>query len=193
VSPKLAQTTIVLASTSPARQALLAAAGIPFEAVAPGVEESANGDPVSVAEHLARAKAEAVAAKRREAIVVGSDQVLSFGGRAYGKPANRAAARGQLAMLSGARHELVTAVCVVSPRGTEVAHDVARLEMRALTDGEIDRYLETGEWQGCAGGYRIEGRGILLFSRVEGDFTGIRGLPMLLVGRMLRAAGATLP
>ncbi len=184
---------LVLASTSPFRRALLTASGIPFEAVAPGVEESLEGAPVSAAEGLALAKAQAVARQRPEAWVVGSDQVLALEGRAFGKPRDRAEARDQLARLAGKTHELVTGVALVGPGRTDVRHDVARLTMRSLTSAQIDRYVDSAEWRGCAGGYRIEGRGILLFDAVEGDWTGIQGLPMLLVGRLLREAGFDLP
>ncbi len=184
---------IVLASTSPARASILAATGIRFDVAAPGVDEPLDGDPVSVAERLARAKAEAIAPRFADAIVIGADQVLSFARRAWGKPADRNQARSQLAMLRGSTHELITGVCLVTHGAARVEHDVARLEMRPLTDEEIERYLDTAEWEGCAGAYRIEGRGIFLFSRVEGDFTGIRGLPMVRLGRMLREAGVPLP
>jgi septum formation protein len=184
---------IILASTSPARRELLAACGIPFEVVAPRVEESTGADAVILAEELARAKALAVARSHPNDLIIGADQVLSCQGRLFGKPADRGAARAELEALSGAKHELITAVAVAVGGGIRAAHARATLEMRRLSGEEIERYLETGEWQGCAGAYRIEGRGILLFERVEGDFTGIRGLPMILLGAMLREAGVSLP
>lgn len=182
---------LVLASTSPARQALLGAAGFDFEAVDPGVAEALDGEAAAVAERLARLKAEAVARTHPDAVVVGADQVLSVGGRLDGKPADRTAARNQLRRLRGAMHDLVTGVAVAARGQIASAHHVARLTMHDLADAEIERYLDTGEWQGSAGAYRIEGRGILLFARVEGDFTAIRGLPMVHLGNLLRGVGFT--
>lgn len=148
---------------------------------------------VELAVRLARAKAESVAATRAGVLVIGADQVVSFRGQVFGKPEDADRARAQLAKLAGSTHELITGVATCLAGETRVEHDVARLTLRSLSDAEIERYLGTGEWQGCAGGYRIEGRGITLFSRVEGDFTGIQGLPMLLLCRMLRDRGVPLP
>jgi septum formation protein len=184
---------IILASTSPARTKLLEEAGIAHEIVAPKVDEDLEGEPLYVAQRLARAKAEAVAAANPDALVIGADQVLRLDGKAHGKPGDLAAARRQLTSLAGRAHELVTAVAVVHRSATRTDHDVARLEMRALEPAEVERYLATQEWEGCAGSYRIEGRGITLFSRIDGDFTTIRGLPMIQLCQILRSFGVALP
>lgn len=186
---------MVLASTSAARQQLLRQAGIAFEALSPDVEEvlDAQGDAAAQATGLARLKALAVAARRPDAIVIGADQVLSIDGLVLGKPADAAAARAQLARLVGRQHALVTGLCVVSPNGmVQVTSERTTLTVRALTEAELDAYVATGEWQGCAGSYRVEGQGIGLFERLDGDWTNVLGLPMPALLSRLRALGVPL-
>ena len=187
-------TELVLASTSPARRALLAQVGLRFRAEAPGGDEHLEpaADPVDQARSLALQKARAVAARHPEAIVVGADQVLVLGGRALGKPADEAEARKQLEEMAGGTHALVSGVAVVGTGGTWQAHETTRLAVRALAPHEIDAYLATGEWRGCAGGYRVEGRGLALFERIDGDWTNVLGLPMPLLLGELRRRGVPL-
>ena len=185
---------LILASTSAFRRALLTAAGLSFQAVSPGVEETAprGVSPRALARRLARLKAEAVAANSDEdALVIGSDQTLDLGGELLRKPEDRAQARRQLAALAGRSHTLHTAVALVRriPKFDRCAIETVRLTVCALTRREIDAYLDTGEWMGCAGGYRIEGRGIALFESVRGDYHAIVGLPMLRLLSLLREAG----
>lgn len=187
-----APASIVLASTSPTRRAMLARAGLSFESVAPGVDETLarHGSPVEQCRALARLKAEAVFARRPDAIVIGSDQVLAFAGEVWGKPRNAAVARHQLRRLSGRTHSLLTGLAILAPeRPPVVEHVVTRLQMFSLDEDEIENYVRTGEWEGCAGGYRVEGRGIALFAAIEGDWTNVLGLPMHLLMRRLRALG----
>jgi len=185
---------LVLASTSPARRALLEQVGLAFRAEAPGVEERLDpaADPIAQARDLALRKAQAVAQRHPGALVVGADQVLVLGGRALGKPADEAEARAQLRSMGGATHALVTGVAVVGPGGTFQGHEETRLTVRALAAAEIDAYLATGEWRGCAGGYRVEGRGLALFERIDGDWTNVLGLPMPLLLGELRRRGVPL-
>lgn len=186
---------LVLASTSAARRQLLHQAGFAFEALAPDVEEAldARGDAAAQAMALARLKALAVARRRPEAIVVGADQVLSVDGLVLGKPADAAAARAQLGRLNGRQHALVTGLCVVSPDGgVQITSERTTLTVRALSDAELDAYVATGEWQGCAGSYRLEGRGIGLFERLDGDWTNVLGLPMPALLTLLRGLGVPL-
>ena len=182
---------LLLASTSSARRALMTGLGVPFRAVAPEVEEVvAPGTPPSRAVALlAERKARAVYARSPRSLIIGSDQLVSLDGLALGKPRDAAAARDQLASLRGKTHDIFTGVTVVGP-GFEVTEvDSARLTVLPLTDAELDGYVATGEWEGCAGGYRVEGRGQCLFQRIEGDRAAIQGLPMQRVTRLLREAG----
>jgi septum formation protein len=185
---------LLLASTSQARQRLLAALGLPFQTVAPGVDESLSvGTPVELAvRSLAQRKARAVAALHPEALVLGADQLGEMEGLLLGKPATRDAARAQLRALAGRSHRLLTAVCLAGGGREETAVEEARLTLFPLSDAELEGYLDTGEWEGCAGGYRVEGRGQALFERIEGDRTCIEGLPMQVVVRLLRSRGVPL-
>jgi septum formation protein len=106
-----------------------------------------------------------------------------------GKPASAREAHTQLALLRGQQHEILTGVCVVGPGYLATEVDVARLTVADLSDDEVAAYVALGEWQGCAGGYRVEGRGQALFARIEGDRTAVQGLPMQRVVRLLREAG----
>jgi len=182
---------LVLASTSGARRALLDALGVPYQAVAPGVEEDVPpGTAVEQATQLlARRKAEAVARAHPGALVLGADQLVELDGSALGKPVDAAAALEQLRSLSGRSHGIITAVCLLGPGVERAEVDVVVMTMFALEEAELRRYVDTGEWQGCAGGYRVESRGQALFRDIQGDRTSVQGLPMLRVVRMLREAG----
>ena len=192
---------LVLASTSPFRRRMLEAAGLTFQVVPPEVDEavlkerfpSGNSKPGAVAEMLARAKAEAVSSRMPEAMVIGSDQVLAFEGAILSKPKDVAAARRQLEQLRGKIHSLLTAVAL-AVHGTCVwSHvDTANLTMRSFSDQFLDRYVIEGGEGLCrmVGAYEIEGRGIQLFDRVEGDTFGIVGLPLLPLLAELRKRGA---
>lgn len=168
--------------------------GIAYSAVSPGVDEHVPDDmPVAQAVAvLAERKARAVAEKHPGAVIIGADQLAAFGGRALGKPADRAAAKAQLSSLSGKAHDIVTGVCVMGPSFFAREVETTRMELYPLSDNEVEAYLDTNEWQGCAGAYRVEGRGQALFSRIDGDRTNAQGLPMLTVVRLLRAAGVRL-
>lgn len=182
---------LVLASTSPARRALMDALGLPYRVEAPGVPEAVpeGTSPQQAVAMLAERKARAIASAFPTSLVVGADQLVAFQGRALGKPADAAAATAQLSSLRGRAHDIVTGLCVVGPGFFVTEVDVARLVVHPLTDEEVAGYVATGEWQGCAGGYRIEARGQAIFSRLEGDRTAIQGLPMQRVVRLLREAG----
>lgn len=150
-------------------------------------------DAAALTSALAEQKARTIAARHPDAIVLGSDQILDAAGRWFGKPAARAEARGQLEALQDSTHELVTAACLVCD-GQVLWHyvDRSRLVMRALTGEAIERYLdEVGEAAfASVGAYRLEGAGARLFSRIEGDYFAILGLPLLPVLEALRRHGA---
>jgi septum formation protein len=184
---------IVLASTSPARRALMDALGLPYTAEAPGVDEVVppGTPPQHAVALLAERKARAVYARKPRALIIGADQLASLHGSMLGKPADAKAARAQLASLRGRTHELFTGVCVIANGFVVTEVDTARLTVWPVSDEELDGYVATNEWEGCAGSYRIEGRGQALFERIDGDRTAIQGLPMQRVTRILREAGVT--
>ncbi len=189
---------LILASGSPARQAMMRNAGLVCRAVPPDVDEAAVkqafvGEAPALALALAAAKAAAVAAGAPDALVIGADQVLVCEGEQFDKPADRAQAAAQLRRLRGRTHTLVTAVCV--HKGVELVWShiaQARLTMRMFDDAFIERYLEAeGEAVlGCVGVYRLEGLGAQLFSAIEGDFFTILGLNLLPLLGFLRETGA---
>lgn len=165
--------------------------GVKYEAVSPGVDESVPpGTPVRDAVVLlARRKAEAVAECHPDALVLGADQLVSVDGRALGKPIDRGQAREQLRLILGRTHEILTGVCLLGGGAPRRVIDEVRMTAFALSDGELERYLDLEEWRGCAGSYRVEARGQALFENIEGDRTSVQGLPMLVVNRLLRDVG----
>ena len=186
---------LVLASTSPFRRELLARAGFHFAGVDPAVDETPplGATPEGLALALGEAKARAVAKKVPDAIVVGADQVCDLDGACLGKPADAAAARAQLASLRGRSHRLVTGLCVLAPgRAPILRLEATTLLVRAITDEELDRYVGTDEWRGCAGGYRVEGGGGALLERIDGDFFNVIGLPLFPLVTILRELGVPL-
>ncbi len=189
---------LILASTSPVRRQILERAGLGFICVAPEVDETipSGRSAEHVAMALAEAKARSVAVNHPDAVVIGADQVCEAGGVLLGKPEDAQAARSQLEKLSGKTHRLVTGVTVfgVQParggvRRVEGFSDETWLTMRALTGRELDAYVKTGEWQGCAGSYRLEGRGIHLMERIKGDYFNVLGLPLVPLLKVLRRFG----
>ena len=195
---------VVLASASRARQALLARAGLAFEAIAAAIDEAAAMeraragvlDAAALAAGLAESKARAVEAGCAGSLVIGADQVLDVDGEWLGKPADRAEARAQLALLRGRAHDLHTAVCLVRDAAVTWRHlDTSRLTMRTLSDASIERYLDGAlpAALGSVGAYQLEGPGAQLFSFVEGDFFAILGLPLLPLLEALRQQGAAPP
>jgi septum formation protein len=187
---------LILASQSRARQALLTNAGIGFEAVAADLDEralqqnSGLSAPGEVAALLARAKALAVSLRRPGRFVVGADQTLAQGANLFSKPAGRAPAAEQLRALAGRAHELHSAVAVARD-GKILFADVAtaRMTMRRLGEPDIEAYLdEAGEAVTTSvGAYQLEGLGVHLFERIEGDHFTILGLPLLPLLAFLRS------
>jgi septum formation protein len=198
----LAATPLVLASQSTVRRALLQSAGIAVE-VCPadiderGLEAAAPAQaPNSVAALLACAKATAVARRMAGRLVLGADQVLSLDGRRFSKPADRAAAGAQLHALCGRTHELYSAVAFVQDGAVLFEHvGVARLTMRAFSDEFLDCYLDAvgSAATTSVGGYQLEGLGVQLFERVDGDYFTVLGLPLLQALGFLRRRGALAP
>jgi septum formation protein len=187
---------LILASQSRARQTLLVNAGIVFEAVPADIDERAVQQafrliaPGDIAALLAREKALSVSMRQPGQFVVGADQTLALGTRLFSKPAGRSQAAEQLRVLAGRSHELHSAVAVA--RDGKILFEaaaVARMTMRRLGDAEIDAYLdEAGEAvTSSVGAYQLEGLGVHLFERVEGDHFTILGLPLLQLLAYLRS------
>ena len=191
---------LVLASASPSRQALLTAAAVPFTAEPAAVDESevkralrAEGAAAAqVAETLAELKAQKVSRRHPAALVLGADQMLDCDGEWLDKPADREQARTQLLSLAGRSHRLSSAQVLVAD-GTRLWHhlETATLTMRPFDGPFADRYLDAvGDAAlTSVGGYQIEGMGIQLFSRIEGDYFAILGLPLLPLLQNLRQHG----
>jgi septum formation protein len=170
--------TLVLASRSPQRRAILETLGVPFEARPVDVVEEDEGVPVAVAGENALRKA--VAGKARgEEIVLGVDTLVAIGLDIWGKPPDEDAARETLRRLAGRTHDVVSGVALVDRGGTvRAATAVTKVTFRALDDATVDWYLDSGEWRERAGGYAIQGRGGALVERLEGDYLNVVGLPV---------------
>ena len=194
----LAEAPLVLASKSEVRRKILTAAGIPVE-VRPaeiderGVEKEANvreGD--AVARLLARAKANAISSGMSGRLVLGADQTLTLEGQRFSKPIDRNAAREQLVSLRGKTHQLHSGIAVVRD-GAVLFEQLATaiLTMRDFSDAFLDGYLDTVGSAACAsvGAYQIEGAGIQLFEKIEGDYFTVLGLPLLRLLDYLRQSG----
>jgi septum formation protein len=192
---------LVLASQSASRRAMLDAAGVPYEAIAARVdEESAKAGlrsdgiaPRDLADALAELKAVKVSGGMPDALVLGSDSLVAFeDGTMLDKPIDRDQAAAHLRLMSGKRHDLVSAA-VIAEDGRPVWRvvDRAKMSVRPLSEGFIDQYLDL-EWpaiSACVGCYRIEGPGVQLFERIEGSQFTVLGMPLLPVLDYLRTRG----
>ena len=189
---------LLLASTSIYRRELLTRLRVPFECVSPGVDENSipAESPHDRAMRLALAKATAVAHRRPRSTVIGSDQVCVCKGELLEKPGNVERARAQLQWLSAAAASFYTAVAVVQADPAHVLQfvDTTTVYFRPLAEDEIERYIAAEKPFDCAGGFRCEGLGIGLFTRVVSeDPTGLVGLPLIAVARALRQVGFAVP
>lgn len=195
---------LLLASASPRRRDLLGAVGLPFTVVeSTAVEVSGGMEPRALAEENALRKARGARLPEEAAagtFVLGADTLVVAGSRILGKPTGPADARTMLESLSGKEHEVVTGVALVAAplpgRGREedggerhVGSAVTVVRMRALAVPEIDAYIASEEWRDKAGGYAVQGLAALLVEEVRGDYSNVVGLPLSLVGSLLRRAG----
>jgi septum formation protein len=197
----LAADPLVLASSSHARRTLLSDAGIPIEVHPADIDErkleteAASLGPSAIAGLLAREKAIAVGRHHPGRLVLGADQMLALDGRRFAKPADREAARVQLRTFSGRTHELHSAIAFVHNAAVVFEHvGVVRLTMRVFSDQFLDQYLDAagGAVMQSVGAYQIEGLGIQLFDRLEGDYFTVLGLPLMAVLEFLRQRGCLL-
>jgi septum formation protein len=189
---------LILASTSTSRRTLLKRLGVTFRCMVPRVSEDewkvGDWNPRELAENLAIAKAESLSTLEPEATVIGSDQLVNFGGRVYGKPGTPERAIEQLAAMSGKSHVLITSVAVWRAGQKYMHTDLTTMWMRTLTAEEIERYVAADWPLECAGSYRLEERGITLFERIETqDYTAILGLPLIALTTLLRQLGFAVP
>jgi len=197
---------LILASSSAYRRELLSRLGLPFEAIAPDIDETplAGESPQATALRLARAKAEAVARAHPGALVIGSDQVATLDDLQIGKPGDHARALAQLQLMRGREVVFHTALCLWDGRANDAAHAATRdatravqvenvqvkVRFRDLPDAELDAYLRIEQPYDCAGSAKNEGLGIaLLESIVSTDPTALTGLPLIALTGMLRQAG----
>ena len=178
---------ILLASTSPQRSAILAQLGLPFDVVAPDYVEvdPPEADVVQLVRAHALGKARSVAAQAGGRPVLGVDTAVALGGRLYGKPADETEAAAMLEELAGHTHLVVSGLCLLTSGWELVEHATTRVTFRPLTAGNIAEYVATGEWEGRAGGYAIQGRGAALAEDIDGDFSNVVGLPVALLMRLL--------
>ena len=184
---------LVLASASPRRAELLTAAGFTFDVAPAEVDETpARGEPpAAYALRVARDKAAAVWERRKDAAILAADTVVVAAGEILGKPRDAADAARMLALLSDGVHLVHTAVVVrAGAQETSVVVDT-RVHFRRLTADEIAWYVATGEPDGKAGAYAIQGRGARFVERIEGSWSNVVGLPVATVYGMLKAAGLT--
>jgi septum formation protein len=189
---------LVLASTSVYRRALLERLGVPFRWQAPHCDEEslkrADLDPRTLAETLAHAKAASLIDLERDAALIGCDQVVSLQGQAFGKPGSVDRAVEQLRAMAGHTHELITAMTVIHAGRTFQHTDVTRLRVRPLSRAAIERYVAADEPLDCAGAYKLESRGIVLFEKIDSDdHTAITGLPLMALVTILGEMGYEIP
>jgi len=178
---------LLLASTSPQRRAILEQLNIPFDVAEPRYREETpeQGDAVALVRRHAREKAASVVADAGDRPVLGVDTEVVLGGRIFGKPADATDAEAMLEQLSGKTHLVVSGLCLITPGGEMVDHEATRVTFRPLTARDLAAYVATGEWEGRAGAYAIQGRGAGLVRRVDGDYLNVVGLPAALLIRLL--------
>jgi septum formation protein len=188
----LGQPRLILASGSPRRQELLRDAGIEFEVFPANIREDLNpGErPLNYALRMAREKALKVAAEFPNAYVLGADTIVVLDDQVLAKPLDNHDAERMLAMLSNREHQVTTGVSVVAPGGqAETQSCTTAVRFRKLGEDEISKYIATGEPLDKAGGYAIQGGAAPWVVRLEGDYSNVVGLPMPLVGKMLKECG----
>ena len=178
---------LVLASRSPQRKAILEQLRIPFDVVLPRYDEETppRGDAVQVVRDHARAKARSVAEEADDRPVLGVDTEVLLDGAIFGKPENASAAERMLEQLSGRTHTVVSGLCLRTAAWEVVEHEQTHVAFRELTPRDLATYVASGEWEGRAGAYAIQGFGANLVCRVEGDYLNVVGLPAGLLVRLL--------
>lgn len=175
---------LVLASGSPRRAEILERAGWPHEIIVAGIDETVleNEDPAAYVQRLARSKAEAVASRLSEGMVLGADTTVVVANQILGQPVDDDDARRMLRLLNAKWHDVLTGVAAVKVGGeTRVAYEKTRVRFAEMSEPEIDWYIATREPFGKAGAYGIQGKAALFIEEIEGDYFNIMGLPIRLV------------
>ncbi len=190
--------TLVLGSTSAYRRELLERLHIPFLTAAPDIDETRLPDESAqdMVLRLSQQKAEAVAARYPDALIIGSDQCAVLGEQVLGKPGTHAKATEQLQASSGSRVQFLTGLCLLDSRDGSLQLDMIpfSVDFRVLTAAEIDNYLRHEQPYNCAGSFKSEGLGISLFKRMHGDDpSALVGLPLIRLMEMLRLHGLVIP
>ena len=194
---------IILASGSPRRQEFFTLLGLPFSSIPSGAEESCDPalSPGAAAEELARTKVKTIAQIRPEAPwICGADTIIVLEGKIYGKARDREEARATLRALQGKTHEVITAIALGGASkalpGSAPGADkticrsfTSTVTFAAMTEAEVEWYLDSGEWQDAAGAYKIQGLASCFISRIEGSYSSIVGLPLREIYVMLRENG----
>jgi septum formation protein len=178
---------LLLASTSPQRRKILEQLGIPFDVVAPEYEEHdpPEADAVELVKDHALGKARSVADRADGRPVLGVDTAVVLGGRLYGKPATAEEAAEMLDALGGKTHLVVSGLALLTPGWEVVDHVATRVTFRRLTPRDVASYVASGEWEGRAGAYAIQGLGAALVEAIDGDYLNVVGLPAALLVRLL--------
>ena len=178
---------LLLASTSPQRRTILEQLGIPFDVVAPEYEEHdpPEADAVELVKEHASGKARSVADQADGRPVLGVDTAVVLGGRLYGKPKNAEEAAEMLDALGGKTHLVISGLALLTPGWEVVDHVATRVSFRSLTPRDVAAYVASGEWEGRAGSYAIQGLGAALVESIEGDYLNVVGLPAALLVRLL--------
>ena len=190
--PRVIPPRVILASGSPRRRELLGNLGVEFEVIVSGeAEDSTETDPARLALQLGQLKARAVATRHPGAVVIAADTVVALGGTLLAKPADEAENAAFIRQQSGQTQQVYTGVCVISQAGEQSGVERTDVTFRPLTDAEVEFYARSGEGLDKAGGYGIQGVGMALIERVEGDYSNIVGFPLALVLRLLRGAGVS--
>ena len=185
--------TIVLASSSPRRRELLERAGVVFTVDPPNIEENMRRKLTvrELVKTLALEKASEVALRRKNAIVIGADTIVSIGNYKWSKPENEEEARRMLQTLSGKSHSVWTGFCIIDTKSGKRIQRAVKTEVtvRVLSSQEIKRYIETGESLDGAGGYKMQGTGGFVIEKIHGDYTNVLGLPLSAVLDELKKMG----
>ena len=188
---------LILASASPRRAALLRELGYDFEVVVSAHKEPETPvdplSPAAVAEALSYYKARSVALVRPTGLILAGDTVVTYFGRLFGKPVDRADARRIIQTLAGTTHHVITGVTLLDPATSRraIRHDVTAVTMRPMSEDEVEGYLATGAWEGKAGAYGIQDEADAFVTQVDGSFSNVVGFPLELIGAMLAKWGLT--